>query len=115
MKYDICIFGGCSVDLMFYEKKDGTYNKTSTEKTDETGTYKTVTYYVISNKSTYKGGFLNLTTYYKVTVKQYEEIYKLEQVFTTSEIRYCKESKVCPLLPMRIPISSPFIFNFYFR
>lgn len=28
MKYDICIFGGCSVDLMFYEKEDGTYNKT---------------------------------------------------------------------------------------
>ena len=27
MKYDICIFGGCSVDLMFYEKEDGTYNK----------------------------------------------------------------------------------------
>lgn len=26
MKYDICIFGGCSVDLMFYEKEDGTYN-----------------------------------------------------------------------------------------
>ena len=28
MKYDICLFGGCSVDLMFYEKEDGTYNKT---------------------------------------------------------------------------------------
>lgn len=27
MKYDICLFGGCSVDLMFYEKEDGTYNK----------------------------------------------------------------------------------------
>ena len=26
MKYDICIFGGCSVDLMFCEKEDGTYN-----------------------------------------------------------------------------------------
>lgn len=26
MKYDICIFGGCSVDLMFYEKEDRTYN-----------------------------------------------------------------------------------------
>jgi ribokinase len=26
MKYDICIFGGCSVDFMFYEKEDGTYN-----------------------------------------------------------------------------------------
>ena len=25
MKYDVCIFGGCSVDLMFYEKEDGTY------------------------------------------------------------------------------------------
>ena len=25
MKYDICIFGGCSVDLMFYEKEDGNY------------------------------------------------------------------------------------------
>lgn len=28
MKYDICIFGGSSVDFMFYEKEDGTYNKT---------------------------------------------------------------------------------------
>lgn len=28
MEYDICIFGGCSVDLMFYEKADQTYNKT---------------------------------------------------------------------------------------
>ena len=28
MKYDVCIFGGCSVDLMFYEKEDQTYNKT---------------------------------------------------------------------------------------
>jgi len=27
MNYDVCIFGGCSVDLMYYEKKDGTYNK----------------------------------------------------------------------------------------
>lgn len=27
MKYDVCVLGGCSVDLMFYEKKDGTYNK----------------------------------------------------------------------------------------
>lgn len=27
MKYDVCVLGGCSVDLMYYEKKDGTYNK----------------------------------------------------------------------------------------
>lgn len=27
MNYDVCIFGGCSVDLMYYEKEDGTYNK----------------------------------------------------------------------------------------
>ena len=28
MKYDVCIFGCCSIDLMYYEKEDGTYNKT---------------------------------------------------------------------------------------
>ena len=28
MKHDVCIFGGCSVDLMFYEKENQTYNKT---------------------------------------------------------------------------------------
>ena len=27
MNYDVCIFGGCSVDLVYYEKEDGTYNK----------------------------------------------------------------------------------------
>lgn len=26
MKYDICVFGGSSLDMMFYQKADGTYN-----------------------------------------------------------------------------------------
>ena len=26
MKYDVCVFGGCSLDQTFYEKIDGTYN-----------------------------------------------------------------------------------------
>ena len=28
-------------------------------------------------------------------------------MFTTRLVRYCRESRVCPLLPIRIPISSP--------
>ena len=28
MKYDVCVFGGCSLDQTFYEKIDQTYNKT---------------------------------------------------------------------------------------
>lgn len=28
MKYDICVFGGSSLDMMFYQKPDGTYNDT---------------------------------------------------------------------------------------
>ena len=28
MKYDICVVGGCSVDQMFYQQIDGTYNET---------------------------------------------------------------------------------------
>ena len=28
MKYDICVFGGCSIDQMFYQNVDGSYNKT---------------------------------------------------------------------------------------
>lgn len=28
MKYDICVFGGSSLDMMFYQKTDGTYNYT---------------------------------------------------------------------------------------
>lgn len=26
MKYDVCVFGGCSLDQMFYQNVDGTYN-----------------------------------------------------------------------------------------
>lgn len=26
MKYDVCVFGGCSLDQMFYQKTDGTYS-----------------------------------------------------------------------------------------
>lgn len=26
MKYDVCVFGGSSLDMMFYQKEDGTYN-----------------------------------------------------------------------------------------
>ena len=26
MKYDVCVFGGCSLDRMFYQKEDGTYS-----------------------------------------------------------------------------------------
>lgn len=26
MKYDVCVFGGCSLDMMFYQKADGTYD-----------------------------------------------------------------------------------------
>lgn len=26
MKYDICVFGGCSLDLMYYQKPDGSYD-----------------------------------------------------------------------------------------
>ena len=26
MKYDVCVFGGCSIDQMFYQNIDGTYN-----------------------------------------------------------------------------------------
>ena len=25
-KYDICVFGGCSLDMIFFQKEDGTYN-----------------------------------------------------------------------------------------
>lgn len=28
MKYDICVFGGCSLDQTYYQKIDGTYNET---------------------------------------------------------------------------------------
>lgn len=28
MKYDICVFGGSSLDMMFYQKADGTYSST---------------------------------------------------------------------------------------
>lgn len=28
MKYDICVFGGCSLDRFFYQNTDGTYNDT---------------------------------------------------------------------------------------
>lgn len=27
MKYDVCVFGGCSLDQTFYQNVDGTYNK----------------------------------------------------------------------------------------
>ena len=27
MKYDICVFGGCSMDMMFYGKEDGTFGE----------------------------------------------------------------------------------------
>ena len=27
MKYDICVFGGCSLDMMFYGKEDGTFSE----------------------------------------------------------------------------------------
>lgn len=27
MKYDVCVFGGCSIDMMFYQMADGTYNE----------------------------------------------------------------------------------------
>ena len=27
MKYDVCVFGGCSLDMMFYQKPDGTYEE----------------------------------------------------------------------------------------
>lgn len=27
MKYDVCVFGGCSLDQTFYQNADGTYNK----------------------------------------------------------------------------------------
>lgn len=27
MNYDVCVFGGCSLDQTFYEKSDGTYNE----------------------------------------------------------------------------------------
>jgi ribokinase len=27
MKYDVCVFGGCSVDRMFYQNIDGSYNE----------------------------------------------------------------------------------------
>ncbi len=27
MKYDVCVFGGCSLDRIFYQKIDGTYNE----------------------------------------------------------------------------------------
>lgn len=26
MKYDICVFGGCSLDMIYYQNSDGTYN-----------------------------------------------------------------------------------------
>ena len=26
MNFDICVFGGCSLDMIFYQKKDGTYD-----------------------------------------------------------------------------------------
>lgn len=26
MKYDVCVLGGCSLDMMFYQKVDGTYD-----------------------------------------------------------------------------------------
>ena len=26
MKYDVCVFGGCALDQMFYQNDDGTYN-----------------------------------------------------------------------------------------
>lgn len=28
MKYDICVFGGCSLDMMFYGQEDGTFRET---------------------------------------------------------------------------------------
>lgn len=33
MKYDICVFGGCSIDQMFYQNVDGTYNEVPNLKT----------------------------------------------------------------------------------
>lgn len=27
MKYDICVFGGCALDMIYYQNTDGTYNK----------------------------------------------------------------------------------------
>ena len=27
MKYDVCVFGGCALDMMFYQKIDGTYEE----------------------------------------------------------------------------------------
>lgn len=27
MRYDVCVFGGCAVDQMYYQKVDGTYNE----------------------------------------------------------------------------------------
>ena len=27
MKYDVCVFGGCSLDQTFFQKVDGSYNE----------------------------------------------------------------------------------------
>ena len=33
MKYDVCVFGGCSIDQMFYQNIDGTYSDMPNLKT----------------------------------------------------------------------------------
>ena len=33
MKYDVCVFGGCSIDQMFYQNIDGSYNEIPNFKT----------------------------------------------------------------------------------
>lgn len=33
MKYDVCVFGGCSIDQFFYQNIDGTYNEMPSLKT----------------------------------------------------------------------------------
>lgn len=32
MKFDVCVFGGCSLDMVYYQKADGTYNLTADMK-----------------------------------------------------------------------------------
>ncbi len=27
MKYDVCVFGGCALDQIYYQKSDGTYDE----------------------------------------------------------------------------------------
>ena len=67
-----------------------------------------IEYEVIEKGSTGFLGIARKDAVIKVRKKYSVEGDITEFLFTARFARYCRESRVCPLLPMRIPMSSPF-------